>query len=146
MLNFVLGVILHNLSTRNRLVSLPQAHKGKVSGLCFADGDRLLSCGVDRNIKLWSITSGSSTTVRTQFPIIFSDIQLSRSDSPSMFSRENQHSSMNYSNVSRTSSYLFDSSIDHHRTDSLFATASNLVQIWDETKSVISLVYLPEYS
>lgn len=74
MLNYVLGVILHNLSTRNRLVSLTQAHKGKVSGLCFADGDRLLSCGVDRNIKLWSIASGSSTTVRTQFPVIFSDI------------------------------------------------------------------------
>lgn len=26
-------------------------------------------------------------------------------------------------------------SIDHHRSDPLFATASNLVQIWDETKS-----------
>jgi len=26
-------------------------------------------------------------------------------------------------------------SIDHHRTDALFATASNIVQIWDENKS-----------
>lgn len=66
-LNHVSGIILHNLSTRNRLVSLPQAHKGKVSGLCFADGDRLLSCGVDRNIKLWSTTSGSSTPLNV-FP------------------------------------------------------------------------------
>lgn len=31
------------------------AHKGKISGICFADNDRLLSCGVDRNIKLWNI-------------------------------------------------------------------------------------------
>ena len=26
------------------------------------------------------------------------------------------------------------SSIDHHRVDPLFATASNIVQIWDESK------------
>lgn len=32
---------------------MPEAHKGKITGLCFADEDRLLSCGVDRNIKLW---------------------------------------------------------------------------------------------
>jgi hypothetical protein len=30
------------------------AHKGKVSGLCFADADRLLSCGVDHAVKLWA--------------------------------------------------------------------------------------------
>ena len=29
------------------------AHKGKISGVCFADEHRLLTCGVDRNIKLW---------------------------------------------------------------------------------------------
>ena len=29
------------------------AHKGKISGVCFADENRLLSCGVDRNVKLW---------------------------------------------------------------------------------------------
>ena len=28
----------------------------------------------------------------------------------------------------------FNSGIDHHRHDSVFATASNTVQIWDETK------------
>lgn len=27
-----------------------------------------------------------------------------------------------------------NSAIDHHRTDPLFATASNTVQLWDETK------------
>jgi WD repeat and SOF domain-containing protein 1 len=57
------GIILHNLQTRDKLLKLPQAHKGKVSGLCFADSDRLLSCGVDRNIKLWAIGSGASDTV-----------------------------------------------------------------------------------
>ncbi|RDB28282.1 DDB1- and CUL4-associated factor 13 [Hypsizygus marmoreus] len=93
------GLILHNLSTRRQLFKVPQAHKGKVSGLCFAEGERLLSCGVDRNVKLWSI-SGSSETPLNVFP------------GKSAFN-----------------------SIDHHRSDPLFATASNLVQIWDETKS-----------
>ncbi|KAG6866594.1 hypothetical protein C0991_002082 [Blastosporella zonata] len=94
------GIILHNLSTRNKLLNLQQAHKGKVTGLCFAEGDRLLSCGVDRNIKLWSIASGASDQPLNVFP------------GKSAFN-----------------------SIDHHRSDPLFATASNLVQIWDETKS-----------
>ncbi|KAG5635787.1 hypothetical protein H0H81_010130 [Sphagnurus paluster] len=102
------GIILHNLSTRNKLVKLPQAHKGKVSGLCFAEGDRLLSCGVDRNIKLWSIRSDASDQPLNIFP------------GKSAFN-----------------------SIDHHRTDPLFATASNLVQIWDETNAPISNLTFP---
>lgn len=54
------GLIVHNLSSRQQIVNLPQAHKGKISGLCFAEGDKFLSCGVDRNIKLWAL--GSQTT------------------------------------------------------------------------------------
>ncbi|KAH0582830.1 DDB1- and CUL4-associated factor 13 [Termitomyces sp. J132] len=94
------GIILHNLSTRRKMITLQQAHKGKVSGLCFADGDRLLSCGVDRNVKLWSTKSGTSDQPLNVFP----------------------------------GKAAFNS-IDHHRSEPLFATASNLVQIWDETKS-----------
>lgn len=30
-----------------------------MSGLCFADEERLLSCGVDRNIKLWDVRRNS---------------------------------------------------------------------------------------
>lgn len=91
------GIILHNLSTRQQLVKLPHAHKGKVSGLCFAAGDRFLSCGVDRNIKLWGFDGSEPLNVfpgKTAF-----------------------------------------NSIDHHLNEPLFATASNTVQIWDETKS-----------
>ncbi|TFK31841.1 WD40-repeat-containing domain protein [Crucibulum laeve] len=94
------GLILHNLSTRKQIVKLPQAHKGKLSGLCFAEGERLLSCGVDRNVKLWAVGSGATDTPLNVFP------------GKSAFN-----------------------SIDHHRSDPLFATASNTVQIWDETKS-----------
>jgi WD repeat and SOF domain-containing protein 1 len=31
--------------------------------LCFAGSDRLLSCGVDRNVKLWAIGSDASDKV-----------------------------------------------------------------------------------
>ena len=49
------GLILHDIPRRRKVVHVENAHKGKISGVCFADNDRILSCGVDRNIKLWSI-------------------------------------------------------------------------------------------
>jgi len=64
-----LGILLHNLSTREQIVKLTQAHKGKVSGLCFSGSERLLSCGVDRNVKLWAVGSEPSETV--SFATIF---------------------------------------------------------------------------
>ncbi|KAF9485601.1 WD40 repeat-like protein [Pholiota conissans] len=95
------GIIMHNLSSRKEILKIPQAHKGKVSGLCFSPdgGERLLSCGVDRNVKLWAV-DGDGITPLNVFP----------------------------------GKAAFNS-IDHHRTDPLFATASNTVQIWDGTKS-----------
>lgn len=48
-----LGIIVHDLPRREHILNIPSAHKGKVSGLTFAGPDRLLSCGVDRNVKLW---------------------------------------------------------------------------------------------
>ncbi|KAJ4490451.1 WD40 repeat-like protein [Lentinula aciculospora] len=91
------GVIVHNLSQRTHIVRLPLAHKGKVTGLCFAGDSRLLSCGVDRNVKLWNIGSDEPLNV---FP--------------------GKHAL---------------NSIDHQRSSAMFATASTLVQVWDETKS-----------
>lgn len=62
----VVAILLHNLSQRTKLVDVPHAHKGKVSGLCFTGNDRLLSCGMDRNIKLWDVAGGTTSpdTVR----------------------------------------------------------------------------------
>ncbi|KAJ6567685.1 WD40 repeat-like protein [Mycena vulgaris] len=97
------GVIVHHLARRNQLLHVPQAHKGKVSGVCFSREGRLFSCGVDRSIKLWSLESPHT---ETQQPV-------------TVF----------------TGKSAFNS-IDHHNSDPLFATASNLVQIWDETKSL----------
>lgn len=53
-----------------------------------------------------------------------------------MFSPENQPSSkLSPLTLFFASTHTAHSSVDHHRSDPVFATASNLVQIWDETKS-----------
>ena len=44
---------MHDIAQRTHLLRVNEAHKGKISGVCFADEHRLLSCGVDRNVKLW---------------------------------------------------------------------------------------------
>ncbi|TFK29443.1 snoRNA binding protein [Coprinopsis marcescibilis] len=97
------GILLHNLHTRSQELNLPQAHKGKVSGLCFSDpkGSRLLSCGVDKTVKMWKMSVGDGND-----------------DPMAVFPWKTSFNS-----------------IDHHRSDPLFATASSTVQIWDETKS-----------
>ncbi|KII91650.1 hypothetical protein PLICRDRAFT_51786 [Plicaturopsis crispa FD-325 SS-3] len=102
------GIIVHDIARRTKLANIPTAHKGKVSGLCFSDGDRLLSCGVDRNIKLWDTSNGDDET-------------------------EAGPSERKPLNIFPGKSAF--NSIDHHRNQPLFATASNLVQVWDETKS-----------
>jgi len=48
-------ILLHDLPQREVFLKLLNAHIGKISGLCFADEERLLSCGVDRNVKLWDV-------------------------------------------------------------------------------------------
>ncbi|KAK7683686.1 hypothetical protein QCA50_013062 [Cerrena zonata] len=99
------GVVVHDISFRKHILKVPEAHKGKITGLCFADEDRLLSCGVDRNIKLWDTRQVDENGAGPSKPL-------------SIFPGKTSFNS-----------------IDHHRTDPLFATASNIVQIWDETKS-----------
>ncbi|KAF8452552.1 WD40 repeat-like protein [Boletus edulis BED1] len=97
------GIIVHDIAEQKHVHQMQGVHEGKVSGLCFADNDRLLSCGVDCNIKLWDVSPQEQTS--QQKPL----------------------------NVFAGKSPL--NSIDHHRTDPLFATASNIVQIWDENRS-----------
>ncbi|TBU25364.1 WD40 repeat-like protein [Dichomitus squalens] len=113
------GLILHDVSRRKRLFQVDNAHKGKVSGLCFGQQGRLLSCGVDRNIKLWDTEASLDDDDFGAGP--------SQRKPVSIFPGK----------------FAFNS-IDHHRYDPFFATASNLVQVWDETKSAaISNLTLP---
>ncbi|KAF9224857.1 WD40 repeat-like protein [Gyrodon lividus] len=97
------GVIVHNIAEQKHSHRIQGAHQGKVSGLCFADGDRLLSCGVDCNIKLWDVSSQKDVSQQKPLNVFVGKSPFN--------------------------------SIDHHRSDGLFATASNTVQIWDETKN-----------
>lgn len=53
------GIIVHDLPTRTKPLRFPAAHKGVVSGLCFTDDGRILSCGVDRLVKLWDAKTTS---------------------------------------------------------------------------------------
>jgi WD repeat and SOF domain-containing protein 1 len=46
-------IITHNIAQQQIATRFSAAHKGKVTGLTWAEGDRLVSCGVDRTIKLW---------------------------------------------------------------------------------------------
>jgi WD repeat and SOF domain-containing protein 1 len=120
------GVIVHHLGRRTQLLHAPQAHKGKVSGVCFSREGRLFSCGVDRNIKLWSLES-------------------SHTENPQPVTVFNGKSAFKYVLLRIARALLINeppsSSIDHHNSDPLFASASNLVQIWDETKYASSCAF-----
>ncbi|OCH94616.1 WD40 repeat-like protein [Obba rivulosa] len=105
------GLIVHDVSQRSQLLHVEQAHKGKITGICFADADRMLSCGVDRNVKLWDTRSQPDTA----------ELEAGSSSGRKPLSVYSGKTAFN--------------SIDHHRSEPLFATASSLVQIWDETKS-----------
>lgn len=55
-------ILLHDLPQRQIYLKLLDAHQGKVSGLAFSNQntDRLLSCGVDKTVKLWDTGKGRS--------------------------------------------------------------------------------------
>lgn len=65
-----LGLIVHDISRRSQVLHVEGAHKGKVSGICFADGERILSCGVDRNVKLWDIRPSQDIDENTAGPSV----------------------------------------------------------------------------
>ncbi|KAI6115352.1 WD40 repeat-like protein [Pisolithus croceorrhizus] len=97
------GILVHDIAEQKQVHRILDAHKGKVSGLCFSQGNGLLSCGVDTNIKLWDVSPRDEEVEQKPLHI---------------FSGKSPFNS-----------------IDHHRSDAIFATASNIVQLWDETKT-----------
>jgi DDB1- and CUL4-associated factor 13 len=57
----MLELLVHDLPQRRQLLRIP-AHKGMLTGLCFADADRVLSCGHDRTVKMWSVDVAASAS------------------------------------------------------------------------------------
>lgn len=131
---------MHNITEKKHLHQIQGAHKGKVSGLCFADGDRLLSCGVDCNIKLWDVSpqGQSSVSILTSFILFPTRLTINLATKTAQRVRRKIIFQVRTSVDQRgcLTHAIPYSSIDHHRTDALFATASNVVQIWDENKSI----------
>ena len=77
-----------------------EAHKGKISGVCFADEHRLLSCGVDRNVKLWDTRqevdengAGPSEVCRHALNVGNTDLWFYREESRLAYFLERLHSS-----------------------------------------------------
>jgi WD repeat and SOF domain-containing protein 1 len=51
---------MHDLANRRILLRRQGAHKQSVTGLAFADSERLLSCGVDQTVKLWDVRTSDN--------------------------------------------------------------------------------------
>lgn len=66
----IIGVLVHDIAEQKQTHQIQGAHKGKVSGLCFADHDRVLSCGVDCNVKLWDVSPQEQNSVRLLVPFV----------------------------------------------------------------------------
>lgn len=117
------GVIKYwNMSQNQELVSF-RGHFGMITGLCVtpqsirvADASKnenfMLSCSDDKTVKLWSINSEDFVNVKD-------DNQLNNNEG-----------------LLRT--YYCDfalEGLDHHRTESLFATGGARIQLWDTNRS-----------
>ncbi|KAI9512132.1 WD40 repeat-like protein [Russula earlei] len=118
-------IIVHNAGRRTHLAKFSGAHQGKISGLCWADNQRILSCGVDQNIKMWDIRQGTSLDSSEAGPSHVRPFSFPRR----LFTIWQPKPLAVFPGKGTLHS------IDHHSADPLFATSSTIVQIWDETKS-----------
>ena len=78
-------IIIHDLQQRAEVLTLRGAHKGKASGLCFSgeNGDRFLSCGIDKTVKLWSTPTGLEQDLEVR-PFLLHAIAFSIQSKPSL--------------------------------------------------------------
>ena len=161
-------VIVHSISLRRPLLKIPDAHKGMVGGMAWTsearDGRRgLLSCGkLDGTIKLWR-SEAFTPGMRDKEAFEGNEFGLGRTDegyldeagaigengdAEAELEAEGGGLAMDFKkrdalgkNLEPAMTYTAKqviNSIDHHRTDASFATASTTVQIWDESRSAPS--------
>ncbi|WWD20645.1 hypothetical protein CI109_105121 [Kwoniella shandongensis] len=158
-------VIVHSLALRRPLLKIPNAHKGMVGGICWTsearDGKRgMVTCGkLDGTIKVWrseafapglkdkevfegnEFGSGSreasNSFLDTAGAIGESGMEFDEEEGGGLSIDAAKRDALGQ-NLEPTMTYTSKNgfnSIDHHRTDAVFATASNTVQIWDENRS-----------
>ncbi|WVF67947.1 hypothetical protein IAT40_002709 [Kwoniella sp. CBS 6097] len=158
-------VIVHSLALRRPLLKIPNAHKGMVGGICWTseaqDGKRgIVTCGkLDGTVKIWrsdafapglrdkevftgnEFASGSGTTstdvLDTAGAIGEGGYEFDEEEGGGLSLDSSKRDALG-SKLEPTMTYTSKNgfnSIDHHRTESVFATASNTVQVWDENRS-----------
>ncbi|CAN3373463.1 hypothetical protein DIURU_003018 [Diutina rugosa] len=119
------GVIKYwNLGTRDETISF-KAHYGMVGGLVVTPDNKLLSCGADKTIKMWSVFA-SDFDLKPQF----ADDEVYQNDE----------------NRGLVKTFLGEhafSGIDHHQDEGVFVTGGALIQLWDSqrTKPVSNLTW-----
>lgn len=158
-------VIVHSLALRRPFLKIPDAHKGMVGGVCWTaearDGKRgLVTCGkLDGTVKIWrseafapgirdkevfegnEFGGGSGESSRAMLDIAGavgeSGMEFDEEEGGGLAIDSRRRDAVGRSlepSMTYTSKNGFNS-IDHHRSDAVFATASNTVQIWDENRS-----------
>ncbi|KAG8847761.1 rRNA-processing protein sof1 [Serendipita sp. 411] len=117
-------IIIHSLSRRVTIQTIYGAHRGKISGLAMAQGDRILSAGHDTSIKLWALSLPNTDDGDDAENTISDNTRqdLMAVDEPP--EREPSKPIVVYPGKTPFNS------IHHHRYEPLFATASNGVHRW----------------
>lgn len=155
-------VIVHSLGLRRPLLKIPGAHRGMVSGICWTSEaqDRrrgLITCGkLDGTIKLWR-SEAFAPGLRDKDAFQGNEFGLGQGEGSGFLDQAGAIGESGYDeeeggglsldsakrdalgqNLEPTMTFTSKNGlngIDHHRTDAVFATASNTVQIWDEQRT-----------
>ncbi|EJD51858.1 WD40 repeat-like protein [Auricularia subglabra TFB-10046 SS5] len=115
-------IIVHDLPQRAQLLRIPRAHKNAVTGLAFVDGEHILSCGIDKFVRMWDVNRVDQLPDPSTL--------LDEEDGPRASTSKARPEPL----ATFAGKAPFNT-LDHHYTDPLFATGSNCVQVWDQTKS-----------
>ncbi|EJU01243.1 WD40 repeat-like protein [Dacryopinax primogenitus] len=126
-------IMLHHLPSRTQVRKI-KAHTSTVSGLTFTRTRQLLSCSPDRTIKLWSADAGTDTRA---------DDEDEYYNSLAIAPQPRAGGSTGEAPLRVFQGKMAFNAVDHHRTESQFVSASNTVQLWDETKMdpILSMNY-----
>ncbi|KAL1409581.1 Protein sof1 [Vanrija albida] len=140
-------VIVHSLSMRRPLLKI-QAHQGMVGGVCWTsevrDGKRgVITCGkTDGTVKIWrskafapGMRADEEEEGEQTLDIAGAVGEDADEDDLAMDEAKRDTVGLNLEPSMVYNSKGGFNGIDHHRTDGVFATASNVVQVWDENRS-----------